>query len=65
MRYIFDSIKKNLILRSPRSGRLEGRTALLQPVGRVERSATRRRSLGVMAGSTRPTDPEAVSDDAS
>jgi hypothetical protein len=27
------AFKKNLILRSPRSGRLEGRTALLQPRG--------------------------------
>jgi len=31
MRNFFDRIKKNLILRSPRSGRLEGRTAQIQP----------------------------------
>src|SRR5216683_4767990 len=34
MRYFLDGIKKNLILRKPQSGCLEGRTMLIQPTGR-------------------------------
>jgi len=29
MRYVFDGIKKNLVLRKPRSGCLEGRRVLI------------------------------------
>jgi hypothetical protein len=34
MRYFLDDIKKNLILRKPRSGCLEGRTLLVPAVHR-------------------------------